>query len=54
MEDGGKEVVVEESSEEEDVLRRGKRECPVPKPGGVVGEILEFVNGNGKPGGKPP
>jgi len=53
VEDGGKEeVVVEESSDEEDALRRGKRECPVPKPGGVMGEILEFANGKG--GGKPP
>lgn len=26
--------------------RRSRRECPVPKPGGVVGELLGFKNGN--------
>ncbi|TVY12566.1 hypothetical protein LARI1_G009268, partial [Lachnellula arida] len=34
---------VEESADEEDESlgeRKSKRECPVPKPGGVVGELL--------------
>ncbi|KAG4437345.1 hypothetical protein IFR05_007151 [Cadophora sp. M221] len=48
---------VEESSEDvEDVgLRTQKRECPVPKPGGLVGEILGFggSSSDGK-GSKPP
>lgn len=26
--------------------RRGKRECPVPKPGGIVGELLGFRKPN--------
>jgi cytochrome c oxidase assembly factor 2 len=32
-----------------------KRECPIPKPGGIVGEILGFrpSNSDGK-GSKPP
>ncbi|KAE8447663.1 hypothetical protein EG329_010469 [Mollisiaceae sp. DMI_Dod_QoI] len=47
---GGNEVkdsVVEESGDEIegeglDRVRKSKRECPVPKPGGIVGEILGF------------
>jgi cytochrome c oxidase assembly factor 2 len=36
-----------------------KRECPVPKPGGLVGEILGFNNassseGDDRKGSKPP
>lgn len=36
------------SSEE----RRKRRECPVPKPGGLVGQILGFKKEDG--GGMPP
>ncbi|TVY54925.1 hypothetical protein LCER1_G002281 [Lachnellula cervina] len=42
--------VVEESADEEDEglgERKSKRECPVPKPRGVVGELLGFRGGNG-------
>ncbi|PQE13685.1 alpha-13-mannosyltransferase (Alg3) protein [Rutstroemia sp. NJR-2017a BVV2] len=43
---------------ESEGTRLQKRECPVPKPGGIVGEILGFKagssgNGNEK-GSKPP
>jgi len=31
-----------------------KRECPVPKPGGIVGEILGFKSSTGEKGNKPP
>lgn len=38
--------MIEESAEEseglEGALAKPKRECPVPKPGGIVGEILGF------------
>jgi cytochrome c oxidase assembly factor 2 len=36
-------------------LARSKRECPVPKPGGLVGEILGFngSSSDGK-GSRPP
>jgi len=26
--------------------RRGRRECPIPKPGGIVGEVLGFKSEN--------
>ncbi|KAM3080655.1 hypothetical protein ACMFMG_005590 [Clarireedia jacksonii] len=44
--------------EEGERTRLQKRECPVPKPGGIVGEILGFKasssgDGDGK-GSKPP
>ena len=48
---------VEESSDdiEDVVLRAQKRECPVPKPGGLVGEILGFGgSSSGEKGSKPP
>jgi cytochrome c oxidase assembly factor 2 len=51
---------VEESAEEgEDSIvpsRKEKRECPVPKPGGLVGEILGFKpsSSDGKGSSKPP
>jgi cytochrome c oxidase assembly factor 2 len=31
-----------------------KRECPVPKPGGIVGEILGFKSSSREKGSKPP
>lgn len=50
--DGGENVkecaveenVVEESGDEVEVerVRKSKRECPVPKPPGIIGEILGF------------
>ncbi|KAK0119811.1 hypothetical protein ONS95_011243 [Cadophora gregata] len=46
----------ESSDDIEDVgLRKQKRECPVPKPGGLVGGILGFggSSSDGK-GSKPP
>lgn len=66
-EEGRREVsktaeVLEQSSEEGEsaVLARmqgtkPKRECPVPKPGGLVGELFGFKpsEGDGK-GSKPP
>jgi cytochrome c oxidase assembly factor 2 len=51
----------EESFEGEDVegleggKRTLKRECPVPKPGGIVGEILGFKSSSGEgKGNRPP
>lgn len=36
-------------------VKRGRRECPVPKPGGVVGGILGFgSSSNDGKGTKPP
>jgi len=29
----------------EETIRTRDRECPVPKPGGVLGELLSYVNG---------
>ncbi|TVY40467.1 hypothetical protein LSUB1_G003293 [Lachnellula subtilissima] len=59
--EGGKNKgVVEErerAEEEDGGLREGnsnsmsKRECPVPKPGGVVGTLLGFRKGGGEGGG---
>jgi cytochrome c oxidase assembly factor 2 len=53
-------TVTEESSNYSETLdsrevRRSKRECPVPKPGGLVGEILGFKgsSSDGK-GSRPP
>jgi cytochrome c oxidase assembly factor 2 len=50
---------IEESSDEEgplDSIGRSKRgECPIPKPGGIVGEILGFrESSSGGKGAKPP
>lgn len=41
---GEKENIVEESGDEVEAcgIRDSKRECPVPKPGGIVGEMLGF------------
>lgn len=41
---GEKENVVEESGDEVEGagVRGNKRECPLPKPGGIVGEMLGF------------
>ncbi|KAE9371165.1 hypothetical protein N431DRAFT_483744 [Stipitochalara longipes BDJ] len=54
-------VVAEEGVEGEDADMNGqgekrvlKRECPVPKPGGIVGEILGFKSSSGEKGSKPP
>ncbi|KUJ16205.1 uncharacterized protein LY89DRAFT_545105, partial [Mollisia scopiformis] len=38
-EESGDEV---EAGGEEHRVRKSKRECPVPKPGGIVGKILGF------------
>lgn len=51
--------VIEESSDDEvpmDGIARPKRgECPIPKPGGIVGEILGFrESSSGGKGAKPP
>jgi cytochrome c oxidase assembly factor 2 len=56
--------VVEESGDEGEstvvALMKGskpKRECPVPKPGGLVGELLGFQPSRGdgiEKGSKPP
>lgn len=35
-------VEVESGDRVEAGVRSGKRECPVPKPGGIVGEMLGF------------
>ncbi|TVY26602.1 hypothetical protein LHYA1_G004504, partial [Lachnellula hyalina] len=51
-------VVDERESAEEEDARRGqrdsksKRECPVPKPGGVVGTLLGFRGAGGGAGGE--
>jgi cytochrome c oxidase assembly factor 2 len=34
--------------------RKPKRECPVPKPGGVVGELLGFKSSRGERESRPP
>lgn len=53
-------AVTEESSEDSETsdsreVRRSKRECPVPKPGGLVGEILGFkASGSDGKGSRPP
>jgi cytochrome c oxidase assembly factor 2 len=54
--------VVEQVSDEEDTVeedmpssRRERRECPVPKPGGIVGQILGFRKDSSTDGsGRPP
>jgi cytochrome c oxidase assembly factor 2 len=51
-------VIVDESADDMDDARNTKsmRECPVPKPGGLVGEILGFKgpsSSDGK-GSRPP
>jgi cytochrome c oxidase assembly factor 2 len=53
-------AVPENSGDDSETLdsretRRSKRECPVPKPGGLVGEILGFKgsSSDGK-GSRPP
>src|SRR4051794_26143813 len=44
------EVPMDEDTEDEDIsVKRGRRECPVPKPGGIVGQILGFRNGQSTP-----
>lgn len=54
---------VEENSEvdgdvEDEGLEGGKRvvqrECPIPKPGGIMGEILGFKSSTGEGKNKPP
>jgi cytochrome c oxidase assembly factor 2 len=55
-EEQAKETLGESSEEDNEGLRRQKRECPVPKPGGIVGDILGFTglsSTEGK-GSKPP
>jgi cytochrome c oxidase assembly factor 2 len=52
-----KDALVEEGEETEGMeggKRQLKRECPVPKPGGLVGEILGFKSSTGEKGNKPP
>lgn len=44
---------VEDMSREEG-KRVLKRECPVPKPGGIVGEILGFGSSSGEGKRRPP
>jgi len=56
------EVLKDESSDEGEevegrVSRQVKRECPVPKPGGIVGEILGFKekeDRDDRKGARPP
>ena len=58
--EGKNKGVIEESADEEDEslvpARKPKRECPVPKPGGVVGEMLGFKksSSDGEGSSKPP
>jgi cytochrome c oxidase assembly factor 2 len=53
-------AVTEESGDDSEMLdsretRRSKRECPVPKPGGLVGEILGFKGSSSdRKGSRPP
>jgi cytochrome c oxidase assembly factor 2 len=51
IEEGGVEDGDMEGKGEKRVV---KRECPVPKPGGIVGEILGFKSSSGEKGSKPP
>lgn len=51
IEEGGVEDGDMEGKAEKRVV---KRECPVPKPGGIVGEILGFKSSSGEKGSKPP
>ncbi|KAG9247372.1 hypothetical protein BJ878DRAFT_492974 [Calycina marina] len=47
--------VVLEEEEEGKRMRMGKRECPVPKPSGMVGSLLGFgERSSGGKGAKPP
>lgn len=39
----------EGSSEDFERLSMAKRECPVPKPGGVIGDIMGFSNSKTSP-----
>ena len=58
--DSNKAAIEESSADEEDEslvpARKWKRECPVPKPGGVVGEMLGFKKSSSDEEGssKPP
>lgn len=56
MKENGKCVNAEDSGEETEDAGKGLlRECPIPKPGGLVGEILGFKGSStdGK-GARPP
>jgi cytochrome c oxidase assembly factor 2 len=51
MEESGDDLETLDSRE----TRRSKRECPVPKPGGLVGEILGFKGSSSdRKGSRPP
>jgi cytochrome c oxidase assembly factor 2 len=58
--EGKNKGAIEESADEEDEslvpARKAKRECPAPKPGGVVGEMLGFKksSNDGEGASKPP
>ena len=55
VEESGDEV--EDADESQISARKLKRECPVPKPGGLVGEILGFksnISSSDGKGSKPP
>ncbi|KAF8855364.1 hypothetical protein BDZ45DRAFT_676244 [Acephala macrosclerotiorum] len=54
-EENVKEGVVEESGDEVegDRVRKSKRECPVPKPPGIIGEILGFKSSNSSSTSRP-
>ncbi|APA12938.1 hypothetical protein SS1G_08421 [Sclerotinia sclerotiorum 1980 UF-70] len=43
-----------DDGEEIEGRRKAKRECPVPKPGGVLGGILGFKSSVDEKGSKPP
>jgi len=46
--------LMEETSDEDISGVLEKRECPIPKPRGVVGEILGFKSSSSGRGSKPP
>lgn len=52
------EQLVEETSEDDTLSSRdlaAKRECPIPKPGGLVGDILGFkASSSEAKGSRPP
>ncbi|RYP17763.1 hypothetical protein DL765_004341 [Monosporascus sp. GIB2] len=49
----GREEDFEEGQKERRPRPRQERECPVPKPGGVIAELMGFRSGRPASGGRP-
>lgn len=52
IEEGAGEQTADELLDEGAAMARKARECPVPKPGGVIGEVLGFKKTD--EGNRPP